>query len=63
MGHHSGMGDCSLRSPGTAELAFGSRPAGRLEPSDSQALGHPGAAGCHRRAENGVGALAGSSPG
>jgi hypothetical protein len=46
-----GVGECI---PGAGSRVLGS--AGRPGPSGSQALGHPGIAGCCRRAENGVGA-------
>ena len=45
-----------LRYPGTARADSGvPGSAERPGPSGSQALGHPGATGSHRRAENGVG--------
>lgn len=52
-----GVEERSLRSPETLELAQGvPGPAGKLGPSGSKALGHPGTAGSLRRAENRVGA-------
>ena len=52
-----GMGEHSLRFPGTAGAGSGvPRPAGKLGPTGSQALGYSNVAGSHRRAENGEGA-------
>ena len=44
-----GVGECI---PGAGSRVLGS--AGRPGPSGSQALGHPGTAGSHRRSENGI---------
>lgn len=54
-GHHSGGGEAQSGAWDTARSGLGvSSTARRPGPSGSQALGHPGAAGSHRRDENGV---------
>jgi hypothetical protein len=51
-----GMGKYNLRCRIARAVSEVPEPAERLGLSSSQAFRHPGAAGSHRRAENGVGA-------
>jgi hypothetical protein len=54
--HHSAGREGQSEILGTAGAGPGiPKPVGSLGPNGSQALGHPGATGSHRRAENRVG--------
>lgn len=56
LGHCYWVGKCSLRCWSAGAGLGVPEPARRPTPSGPQALGHPGAARSHRRAESGVGA-------